>query len=236
MLLDRVDLFLVEFGSGRIVTAAHLRHARQRAEAAIGLVPPGTPGDLRHFGGRQAPLAHAVELRQRGEGDMADIEVQPHADGVGGDDVIDLARLEQLDLAVARFGTERAHHHRAAAAKPAQHFGHGVDLLGAEGDDRTARGRRDSLRRPGMGQRGETRPLDDFGFGLQRAHHRRQRGRAQQHRLFPPARMQQPVGEDMPAFPVRAELRLVQRHEGSGAGRRAAEFASRGMASAVQQK
>jgi hypothetical protein len=33
----------------------------------------------------------AVELPQAGEGDVVDIHVEAHADGVGGDEVVDLA-------------------------------------------------------------------------------------------------------------------------------------------------
>ena len=38
--------------------------------------------------------------------------LEAHADRIGGDDVIDLAILEQFDLAVARLRAQRAHHHR----------------------------------------------------------------------------------------------------------------------------
>ena len=41
-------------------------------------------------------------LSQPGEGDMGDVHVEAHADGVGGDEIIDLAALEHRDLGVAR--------------------------------------------------------------------------------------------------------------------------------------
>ena len=44
---------------------------------------------------------------------------QPHANGIGGDDVVNLARLEQRDLPVAGFRTKRAHHNRRAATEAA---------------------------------------------------------------------------------------------------------------------
>jgi len=47
-------------------------------------VPPRTARDLRHFRRGEAALAPAVELRKCGEGDMIEIEVQPHADRVSG--------------------------------------------------------------------------------------------------------------------------------------------------------
>src|SRR3546814_16991176 len=90
MPLDRGDLF------GR---HAALRQA-DGAKAAVLLVPPGAPGDLRHFRNQQAAQATTVEFLQAGEGDMGDVEVEPHADGVGGDQIVDLARLEHRALRV----------------------------------------------------------------------------------------------------------------------------------------
>ena len=43
----------------------------------------------------------AVELVQLGEGDMVHIHVQPHADGVGRDQIIDFAGLIERHLGVA---------------------------------------------------------------------------------------------------------------------------------------
>ena len=97
MLLDRVDFLLAELG--RVVAAKP-----QRAEAAVALVAPGAARDLRHFGDRQAAVAAAVELVEPGEGDMGDVHVEAHADGVGGDQIIDLAALEHRHLGVARGG------------------------------------------------------------------------------------------------------------------------------------
>ena len=134
MFLHRVD-FLI--GQRQRPT---VRPARQRAEGAILLVASGASGDLGDFGGRQPPLPHSVELGQPGKGDMVDVKVQPHPDRIGGNDVINLARLEQFHLPVARFRAERTHYHRRPAPEAAQHFRHGIDLLDREGDDRAARG------------------------------------------------------------------------------------------------
>src|SRR3546814_15861237 len=79
------------------------------------LVAPGAPGDLRHFRDGQPPQPAAVEFLQGCEGDMADIEVQPHADRVGGDEIVDLARLEHRDLRVAGARGQRPHHHRGSS-------------------------------------------------------------------------------------------------------------------------
>ena len=61
---------------------------------------------------------------------MIDVEIEPHADGVGGDEVIHIAVLEHLHLRVARAGRERAQHHGCAAVLPADQFGDRVDFVG----------------------------------------------------------------------------------------------------------
>ena len=58
-------------------------------------------GDLRRA---QPARRVAVELVQLGEGDMVHIHVQPHADGVGRDQEIDLAVLIERHLGVAGAG------------------------------------------------------------------------------------------------------------------------------------
>ena len=70
---------------------------------------------------------------------MVDVEVEPHADRVGGDEIIDIAGLVDLDLGVAGARRERAEHHGRAAALAADQLGDGVDLLDREGDDGRAR-------------------------------------------------------------------------------------------------
>ena len=72
------------------------------AEGAVARRPPGAAGDLRQFGRIELAELVAVELAVAGEGDVIDVEIEPHADGVGGDEVIDIAGLVKRDLGVAR--------------------------------------------------------------------------------------------------------------------------------------
>ena len=186
----------------------------QRAERAVALVAAGAAGDLCHLRDRQSAAAASVELVQPGEGDMRHVHVEAHADRVGRDEIIDLACLEHRHLRVAGARGERAHHHRRPAAQPAQHFRHRVNLLGGEGDDRGAARQAADLLRPRIAERREARPLDDLRAGDEMAQHRAQRIGAEDHRLLAPTRVEQPVGEDVAALRVRAELRLVQCDEG----------------------
>src|SRR3546814_4954787 len=79
------------------------------------------PGDLADLRRRQAAPAAAVELLQLGEGHVVEIEVESHADGVGGDQVVDLAGLEERDLGVARARGERAQQDRKSTRLNSSH-------------------------------------------------------------------------------------------------------------------
>ena len=160
MLLDRVDFFVAE------------RRAASPPRPSVPKLPsrwwrPARPAICAISAMRQAAVAAAVELLEPGEGDVGDVHVEAHADGVGGDQIIDLAALEHRDLGVAGCGRQRAHHHRRAAAEAAQHFGERVDLLGREGDDGGARRQPRQLGAAGVAQGREARPADDLRLGQQ---------------------------------------------------------------------
>ncbi len=141
MRLDPLDFLRGE--SGRRFRRADV------AECPVLLVTPGATGDLGHFADRQSSRTLAVELAERREGDMIDIQVETHADGVGRHEIIDLTRLEHRDLGIARGRAERAHDDRAAATQTPQHLGDAIDLLDREGDDGGAPGEARELARPG---------------------------------------------------------------------------------------
>ena len=206
MRLDRLYLF------GREGGVAILRS--QAAEGAILVMAPGAAGDLGHFGDRQPARAAAVKLAQRGEGDMGDVEVEAHADRVGGDQIIDVAIEEHLHLGIAGARRQGAHHHRRAAPEAAQHFRHGIDFLGREGDDRRAARQARQLLGAGIGEGGKARPADDLDLRDQALDRLRDAGGAQDHRFLPAAGAQDAVGEDMAPLGIGAQLRLVQRDKG----------------------
>ena len=87
VLLDRLDdLRLERSGIAR------------GAEGAVGHVPPGAARDLGHFGRTKPARLPAVELFQLGEGDVIQVQIEAHADRVGGHQVVHLAGLEHGDL------------------------------------------------------------------------------------------------------------------------------------------
>ena len=59
----------------------------------------------------------------------------------------------------------------------------------------------------------EARASDDLSLGNKRADHWLKRSRAEQHGLFAAARVEQAVGEDVAAFRIGGELRLIKRNE-----------------------
>jgi hypothetical protein len=95
----------------------HVRVERPRlacdAEGAVVGEAARAAGDLGELAGGQLAAAAAVELGGAGEGDVGDVEVEPHADRVGGDEMVHVAVLVERDLGVAGARRERAHHHAA---------------------------------------------------------------------------------------------------------------------------
>ena len=86
---------LHQFGLERWATAAG-------AEGAVAGGASGAAGNLRKFGGVELAELITVEFTIRCERNMIDIEIESHADRVGRHQIIDLARLIELDLRVAR--------------------------------------------------------------------------------------------------------------------------------------
>src|SRR6185312_10726780 len=110
------------------------------AKGAVAKMAAGTAGDLAELAGAETAILVTVELAVGGESDVVDVEVETHADGIGGDEKLDVARLEQFDLGVAGARAESAEDDGGAAALAADQFGDGVDFVGGKGDDRrTAR-------------------------------------------------------------------------------------------------
>ena len=184
-----------------------------RAEGAVARGAPGAAGDLRELGRGQPPVLVAVELALGCERDVIDVEIETHADRVGRDQIVDIARLVQRDLRVARARRQRAEHDRRAAALPADQLGNRVDFLGREGDDRRAARLAGNLLLAGEGELGETRPADRVCARQELVDHRPQRRRAEHQRLLATAPVEHAIGEDVAALEIGSELRLVDGDE-----------------------
>ncbi len=89
LLLDPFDDFRIE-GIARSVDA----------KGAVVHVTAGTAAIWASSDGRQITEVLSVELAGRREGDVIDVEIEAHADGIGRDKKIDIARLIQRDWAL----------------------------------------------------------------------------------------------------------------------------------------
>ena len=179
------------------------------AEGAVARGAAGAAGDLCKL--RRIKLAKliAVELAVGGEGDMIDIEIETHADGVGRHQVVDLAGLIERDLGVAGARRQRAEHDSRAAALAPNKLGDRVNLLRRERDDgRTARQPRQLLL-PGKGQLREPGAADNADAGQQPLDDR-PHGRGAEHQsLFTAPPVQNPVGKDVAPVEIRRELNFI---------------------------
>ena len=177
---------------------------------------PGPAGDLGDLGGGQPPRAAAVELADAGEGDMVEIHIEPHADRVGGDEIVDLAGLKHADLRVARPRAECAEDDRGAAALAADQFGQREHIGDGKGDDGAARRQPRHFFMTGIGERRKARPADVLDVRDQPAHQRLDRVGAEKHRFREAARVQQAGGKDVAALGVGAQLDFVDGEEIDG--------------------
>ena len=183
------------------------------AEGAVAGGAAGPAGDLGQFGRIELSELIAVELAVGGKGDMVDVEIEAHADRVGGDEIFDVAGLIELDLSVARARAQRPKHHGSASALAADQLGDRIDLLDRERDHGgAARKPRDLLLARERELR-QTRPGQDMGAGKQTLDHRPHGLGAEHQRLLASAPIEHAVGEDVAAFEVGAELNLVDGEE-----------------------
>ena len=132
-------------------------------ERAVLHVPSRPAGDLAELGRQQVTMLAAVELPPAGKGDMGDVHVQSHADGVGGHQVVDLAGFVQRDLRVAGARAEGAEHDCRTAVPPAHLLGDPVDIVGGKGDDGRAPRQAGQLALAAPAQGRKPGPLLDFG-------------------------------------------------------------------------
>src|SRR3546814_14940207 len=107
---------------------------------------PGASGNLAHFRRIEVPELVSVELPLLSEGDVIDVEIEPHADRIRGDEIFDVPLLIKTDLGIAGARAERAENNGGSTALAADQFRDRIDLVRREGDDgRALRQARDLL-------------------------------------------------------------------------------------------
>ncbi len=188
--------------------------AAGRAEGAVAVGAAGPAGDLGELDRVQPAELVAVELAVGGEGDVLDIEVEAHADGVGRDQVVDVTRLVNLHLRVAGARRQRSQHDGGAAALAADELGDGIDLVGREGDDGRAPRQAGDLLFAGEQEVGEARAGDDVGARNELLDEAAHGARAEQHGLVAAPAVEDAIGEDVTALEIGGDLDLVDGEEG----------------------
>ena len=104
------------------------------AERAIGHAAPGPSGDLGQFVGGKGAHAPSVEFGERGESNVVDIEIQTHADGIRGHQIIHLAILIKRHLSVAGARGKCAHYHGSTTFLAADQFGDSIYIFNRKPD------------------------------------------------------------------------------------------------------
>ena len=143
-LQDAHGLEVVRLQSLDRVGIERLRRAGD-AERPVVHVAAGAARDLAELGRRQVAVVVAVELARGRKRDVIDVEIETHADGIGGDQEVDVARLVERDLRVARARRQCAEHDGRAAALASDQLGDRIDLCRGERDDGGALGQASDL-------------------------------------------------------------------------------------------
>ena len=96
---------------------------------------------------------------------MVDIQIEPHADGVGGDEEIYVTILVELDLGVACAGAKRAHDNSSAAFLALEKLGDGINVFDRKADDGGARLHTADLFGASVDKLGHTLTAQKIGLG-----------------------------------------------------------------------
>src|SRR4029079_958447 len=147
-----------EFGFERITAAGSPERSVARCAA-------GTACYLRKLGRIELTKLVAVEFTVGGESDVVDVEIEAHADGVGRYQVVDVTRLIESNLRVARARRKRAKHDCCPSPLPTDQLGDGVNFFRRESNDCRSRWQTRQLLLPGVSQSRQPWPADDMRAG-----------------------------------------------------------------------
>ena len=109
--------------------------AAGNSESATVTEATGASGYLGQFIWHQVSDSATVELGQSGKGDVVDVQVEPHADGIGSNEAVDFAVLVHGDLGVSGPRTEGTHDDGCPSPPLPDAFGNVVNVLDRETDD-----------------------------------------------------------------------------------------------------
>ena len=151
----------------------------------------------------------AIELARAGKGDVIEIEVEAHADRVGGDQKFDLTRLIEGHLRITRARRQRAQHHGCTAALTPDQLGDRINFRRRKSDNRRAWRKSRDLFFARVAEFRQAWPRNEICAWYQLINGIAHGLRAEQQRLFAAARVQHAVGEHMAAIEVSGELDFI---------------------------
>ena len=179
------------------------------AERAVVEMPSGAARHLRQFSRRQVARDLPIEFARGSECYVIDIEIEAHADGICCDQIIHIARLEQLDLGIARARAQRADYHRRAAPLAAEHFSQLINVGRRKGDNGRTWRQTCELLLARVAQFRQAGPRDEIGARNQVGNAIAHGGGAEHQRLLPAAGVEQAIGEDVASIGIGRQLDLV---------------------------
>ncbi len=91
---------------------------------------PSATCDLTNLGGCQIAELVAIKLAVLCKCHMINIKVKSHADRIGRNQKIDIARLIKLNLRIAGAWTERTHHHGSTTTLTSDQFCNRINFVG----------------------------------------------------------------------------------------------------------
>ncbi len=112
------------------------RRLARDAERPVVHMPPSTPRNLRQFMRKKRAHTPPIEFLQRRKRHMVDIKVQPHANRIRGNQVINITVLVHLNLRVAGPRAKRTHHNGHATLLTAHQLGDGVKVINGKPNNR----------------------------------------------------------------------------------------------------
>src|SRR3546814_15262352 len=95
---------------------------------------PGASGNLAHFRRIEVPELVSVELPLLSEGDVIDVEIDPHADRIRGDEIFDVPLLIKTDVGIAGARASRAENNGGSTALAADKFRDPIHRVPLHGD------------------------------------------------------------------------------------------------------
>src|SRR5258708_34049688 len=173
------------------------RTAPGGAEAAVAGGTAGAAGDLGKFSRTEAAELIAVELAVRRKCHVADVEIEPHADRIGGDEIVDVAGLVEFDLGIAGARRKCTKHNGSAATLPPDQLRDCVNLVGRKRHDRGTAWLARDLLLARVNKLRQTRAAEDVGPWEQFFHRRTDPTGAPNQRLPPSSHTYRSVGHTL---------------------------------------